>query len=134
MHGMITDLRVAIRSLRRHRGFAVVCIAALAIGIGASTAMFSILHAVALDPLPFPDQDRLVVGWKTSRVDRMRFIELSYPEFLEWRAQSTSFDSLAALPTTVYEYGYILVATVIPSRSRVRASRANFSPRWAPVR
>ena len=72
MHGMITDLRVAIRSLRRHRGFAVVCITALAIGIGASTAMFSILHAVALDPLPFPDQDRLVVGWKTSRVDRRR--------------------------------------------------------------
>ena len=70
--------------------------------------MFSVLDAVVLQPLPFPREDRLVVGWKTSRTDPARFIELSYPEFLEWQAQSTSFDSLAALPTTVYGYSYVL--------------------------
>ena len=58
--------------------------------------------------LPFAQEQRLVAGWKTSRTDPTRVIELSYPEFLQWQAQSTSFESLAALPTTVYGYSYVL--------------------------
>ena len=72
-------------------------------------------------------EERLVAGWKTSRTDPTRFIELSYPEFLAWRAQSTSFDNLAALPTTVYGYGYVLTAAAIRSPSRARGSRASSS-------
>ncbi len=103
------DLRYALRQFTgRHSGVSVFAVAALALGIGAGTAMFSVLDAVVLQPLPFPQEDRLVVGWKTSRTDPGRFIELSYPEFLEWQAQSTSFDSLAALPTTVYGYSFVL--------------------------
>ncbi len=104
------DLRYALRRqfTGRRSGVSVFAVAALALGIGAGTAMFSVLDAVVLRPLPFPQEDRLVVGWKTSRTDPGRLIELSYPEFLAWQAQSTSFDSLAALPTTVYGYSYVL--------------------------
>ena len=104
------DLRYALRRqfTGRRSGISVFAVAALALGIGASTAMFSVLDAVVLRPLPFPQEDRLVVGWKTSRTDPGRLIELSYPEFLAWQAQSTSFDNLAALPTTVYGYSYVL--------------------------
>ena len=104
------DLRYALRRqfAGRRAGVSVFAVAALALGIGAGTAMFSVLDAVVLQPLPFPGEDRLVVGWKTGRTDPGRLVELSYPEFLEWRAQSTSFDSLAALPTTVYGYSYVL--------------------------
>ncbi len=104
------DLRYALRRqfTGRGSGVSVFAVAALALGVGAGTAMFSVLDAVVLQPLPFPQEDRLVVGWKTSRTDPARLIELSYPEFLAWQAQSTSFDSLAALPTTVYGYSYVL--------------------------
>ena len=104
------DLRYALRRqfTGRRSGVSLFAVAALALGIGAGTAMFSVLDAVVLQPLPFPQEDRLVVGWKTSRTDAARLVELSYPEFLEWQARSTSFDRLAALPTTVYGYSYVL--------------------------
>ena len=104
------DLRYALRQqfTGRRSGVSLFAVAALALSIGAGTAMFSVLDAVVLRALPFPQEDRLVVGWKTSRIDPARLVELSYPEFLEWQAQSTSFDSLAALPTTVYGYSYVL--------------------------
>ena len=104
------DLRYALRRQLTGRGSGVslFAVAALALGIGAGTAMFSVLDAVVLQPLPFPREDRLVVGWKTSRIDPARLVELSYPEFIEWQARSTSFDHLAALPTTVYGYSYVL--------------------------
>jgi putative ABC transport system permease protein len=104
------DLRYALRRAFKDRrsGVPLFAVAALAIGIGASTAMFSVLDAVVLQPLPFTQEERLVAGWKTSRTDPTRFVELSYPEFLQWQAQSTSFESLAALPTTVYGYSYVL--------------------------
>ena len=106
----VRDLRYALRRQFKDRrsGVSTFAIAAVALGIGASTAMFGVLDAVLLQPLPFPQEERLVAGWKTSRTDPTRFIELSYPEFLEWQAQSTSFESLAALPTTVYGYSYVL--------------------------
>ncbi len=104
------DLRHALRRQfsERRSGVPLFAVAALAIGIGASTAMFGVLDAVVLQPLPFAHEERLVAGWKTGRTDPTRFIELSYPEFLQWRSQSTGFESLAALPTTVYGYSYVL--------------------------
>ena len=104
------DVRYALRRQFKDRrsGVPLFAVAALAIGIGTSTAMFGVLDAVVLQPLPFAQEERLVAGWKTNRTDPTRFIELSYPEFLQWQAQSTSFESLAALPTTVYGYSYVL--------------------------
>ena len=110
MEDLGRDLHYALRRQLKDRssGVSWFAIATLAIGIGASTAMFGVLDAVVLQPLPFAQEGRLVAGWKTSRTDPTRLIELSYPEFLAWRAQSTSFASLAALPTTVYGYSYVL--------------------------
>ena len=104
------DVRHALRRVFKdgRSGIPVFAVAALAIGVGAGTAMFGVLDAVALQPLPFAHEARLVAGWKTNRTDPTRFIELSYPEFLQWQSQSTSFESLAALPTTVYGYSYVL--------------------------
>ena len=110
MEDLGRDLHYALRRQLKDRssGVSWFAIATLAIGIGASTAMFGVLDAVVLQPLPFAQEERLVAGWKTSRTDPTRLIELSYPEFLAWRAQSTSFESLAALPTTVYGYSFVL--------------------------
>ena len=116
MEDLGRDLHYALRRQLKDRssGVSWFAIATLAIGIGASTAMFGVLDAVVLQPLPFAQEERLVAGWKTSRTDPTRLIELSYPEFLAWRAQSTSFESLAALPTTVY--GYSLIGWDLPYR------------------
>ena len=64
METLIKDLRYGVRSLLKRPGFAVVVVLTLALGVGANTAIFSIVHAVLLRPLPFPDQERLVVAWE----------------------------------------------------------------------
>ena len=63
----VQDVRYALRTLGRSRGFALVTVLILALGIGANTAVFSLTSAVLLRPLPFPDPDRLVVLWRTPR-------------------------------------------------------------------
>src|SRR5262245_16714714 len=84
------DLRYALRVLRRSPGFAVVAILSLGLGIGANTAIYSVIHAVLLRPLPYPDPDRLV------RVEQLRSQgQLSMPEFEFWRSNNTSFLSTA---------------------------------------
>lgn len=102
------DVRYAGRTLLKSRGFTLVAIVTLALGIGASTAAFSVVHAVLLRPLPFPAQERLFVAWKRDTTTSNPFVELSVADVRDWQAQSRSFESLAAMPTTVYGYGYVL--------------------------
>jgi predicted permease len=95
-------LRFAIRQLRRNPGFAMTAILTLAIGIGATTAIFSIFYAVLLKPLPFPEPDRLAAvsilsfpaGSGANAVGVP--MNVSYPDFFDWRAQQHSFESLAS--------------------------------------
>src|ERR1051325_6614687 len=108
MTTLFQDLRYGVRVLLKSRGFALVAVITLALGIGASTAAFSVVHAVLLRPLPFPEQERLVVAWKRDATTNNPFVELSVADFRDWQAQSRSFDSLAAMPTPVYGYGYVL--------------------------
>src|SRR5215203_2447489 len=108
MKRLLQDLRYGVRVLLKSRGFALVAVVTLALGIGASTAAFSVVHAALLRPLPFPGQERLVVAWKRDAASDNPFVELSVADFRDWQAQNQSFESLAAMPTTVYGYGYVL--------------------------
>jgi putative ABC transport system permease protein len=108
MEGLTHDLRHGLRILAKNPGFGTVAVLTLALGIGATTAIFSVVYAVVLRPLPFAEQDRLVVAWKRDTVSKSPFVELSRPEFKDWEAQSQSFAGLAAMPTTAYGYGYVL--------------------------
>ena len=91
-------MRFAIRQLRKSPGFALTTILTLALGIGATTAIFSLVNAVLLRPLPFPEQDRLVslqLADLEPGVPAGTQIPLSYPDFFDWRAQSHSVTGMA---------------------------------------
>jgi putative ABC transport system permease protein len=98
------DLRFAFRTLLRSRGFTIVALATLALGIGVNTAMFSVAHAVLWQSVPYPHPDRLVMVGEVDAHDPNNYWGSSYPNFLDWRAGSKSFEHLAA----VMSVGHIL--------------------------
>jgi putative ABC transport system permease protein len=90
------DCRYGARSLRKSRAFTVAALVTLALGIGANTAIFSVVEAVLLRALPYRDADRVVLLWENNRM-RGRPHNVVNPEnFLDWRDQSASFDEMAA--------------------------------------
>jgi putative ABC transport system permease protein len=90
---MLTDLRYAIRMLTKSPAFTIVAIAALALGIGANTAIFSVINAVLLRPLPYPDPDKLI--HLREKMPIADWGSVSYPNYLDWRAMQRSFTDLA---------------------------------------
>src|SRR5687768_10186689 len=90
------DLRFAARTLRRSPGFSLVAVLTLAVGIGATTAVFSVVDAALLRPLPYPEPHRVVFLTDQQDVET----PMSYPEFVEWRADTAVFSDLAAYFTT----------------------------------
>jgi predicted permease len=88
-----SDIRFAARTLRKNAGFTVVAVATLALGIGGNTAIFSMVNGVLLNPLPFPDPDRLV----TLHESKPNFEQgsISYPNFLDWQRDNRTFSSMA---------------------------------------
>jgi putative ABC transport system permease protein len=97
---LVQDLRYALRTLRRAPAFALIAVLVLAIGIGATTAMFSLIDAMLVRGLPYPQADRLVV--LIGNVQRAAGVERrgnSYPDHVDWRARATSFDDMAAYAT-----------------------------------
>jgi len=94
METLWQDVKYGIRMLRKSLGFTLVAVLTLALGISANTAIFSVVDALLLRPLPFRDPERLVVVWGTRpEVGRE---EASLPDFADWRAQNETFESLAA--------------------------------------
>ena len=89
MSRLLSDLRYAARTLRRNPDFAVMAIAVLALGIGASTAIFSVVNKVLLEPLPYPDPDRLVQLMTTSPTGDQSVV--SIPKFINWRDNTSVF-------------------------------------------
>jgi putative ABC transport system permease protein len=91
------ELKYALRGLLKHRGFTLVAALTLALGIGANSAIFSIVEAVLLRPLPFPEPERLVTIWHHYRtLDRA---SVSPPNFLDYRSQNSTLDGMAAVAT-----------------------------------
>ena len=93
MASLLRDVRHGVRLLRKNPGFTSVAVLALAIGIAANTAIFSVVYATLLAPLPFPNPDQLVMVW--SRVQDNRN-GVSAGDFVEWRRQSNAFQGLNA--------------------------------------
>jgi putative ABC transport system permease protein len=94
MHSILSDVRFAIRLMRRGPGFFATLLAVLVAGIGATTAMFSIVESLLLKPLPYPHPEQLTMVWATQPlVDPS---PVSIADFLDWRAQATTFDGMAA--------------------------------------
>jgi predicted permease len=88
-----SDFRYAFRMLARRPAFALVAVLTLAVGIGANTAIFSVVNGVLLRPLPYPDPNRIVRLWEVNATGKR--IDVSNPNFLDWRARSRSFEALA---------------------------------------
>jgi putative ABC transport system permease protein len=117
MTNTLQDLRYAARALRKSPGFTAIAALTLALGVGATTAIFSVVNAVMLRPLPFTEPDRLVRilesnverGWTTFGV--------SHPNFLDWRAQSRAFESLAATSNAGFTWTANGEAEVVPGQS-----------------
>jgi putative ABC transport system permease protein len=89
---MITDLRYALRTLLKSPGFTAVAVLTLALGIGANTAIFSVINAVLLAPLPYPQPDRIMTLNEFSNGTNTA---VAFPDYLDWRRSNTVFDELA---------------------------------------
>ncbi len=87
------DVRYGVRMLRKSPGFTTVAILTLALGIGATTAIFSVVYAVLLEPLPYRNASRVVVLNETT--PKVGTVSVSYPNFLDWRAQNRAFSQMA---------------------------------------
>ncbi|HUO30221.1 MAG TPA: ABC transporter permease, partial [Bryobacteraceae bacterium] len=121
LSSLFRDFRYAFRSLRKSPAMATAAIATLALGIGANTAIFSVLEGVVLKPLPFPQPDQLVtvalfnrsLGYATY---------LSYPDFRDWQRNATPFQQIAAFAHD----GFDLTAPGLPEHLDGKEVSANF--------
>src|SRR6185369_2535602 len=95
MDTLIKDLRFGVRTLLKRPGFTAAAVLTLALGIGACTAIFSVVHAVVLQPLPYPHPERLVMLWETDKNGDQT--NVGYPTFAEWRSQTQSFEAMSAM-------------------------------------
>lgn len=92
---LLQDARYAVRVLRKHWAFTVAALLTLALGIGANTAMFSVVYAVLIEPLPYPQADRLMFLAARS-AGAGAAISFSYPDVLDWQKQTRAFETIAA--------------------------------------
>ena len=103
LHGLpcietfLQDTRYALRMLRKNPGFTAVAVLTLALGIGANTAIFSVVYAVLLKPLPYTNPDQLFTAFQANTQQGIAETGCSYPNFEEWRAQNHVFSELAGI-------------------------------------
>src|SRR5713226_3160176 len=90
---LIQHLRYALRQLRKNPGFTAVAVLTLALGIGATTAIYTVLYATFLTPMPYPNADQLVMVWLKNSEGRD---QVSTGDFLDWKRESTVFQDLNA--------------------------------------
>ena len=111
MQSLFQDIRYGVRMLTKNAGFTAIAVLTLALGIGANTAIFSVVNAELLRPLPFHDPGRLVrVGVTNSRTG-WKFGSADYPDFQDWRSQNQVFEKIAAY----YDNNYTLTGVANPA-------------------
>jgi predicted permease len=98
----MNDLKFACRQLLKNPGFTAVAVLTLALGIGANTAIFSVVYGVLLSPLPYPEQDRLVTVSEWSK--QVPGMSISYPNFLDWRARQSCFTAIGVSRRQSFNY------------------------------
>ena len=118
------DVRFGVRTLRRRPGFAAIAVLTLGVGMGATTAMFSLIDSVLLKPLPFRESDRLVMVWEGRPRIKQPRIEAAPSNYVDWQQQLKAFDSLAA-----YVNGFVnLTGAGAPERLAVVQVTPNLFP------
>ena len=125
MTGLFQDLRVGLRQLRKRPGFTAVAVITLALGIGANTAIFSVVNAVLLRPLPFKDPDRLVRVWHTPPAKSfpgMTTFSVSAANYIDWKRENHVFERMA-----IYNYhGFTLTGVAQPQQVDASAVSSGF--------
>lgn len=119
--GFATDLRHAVRAIRLAPGFSTVVVLTLAIGIGACTTVFSVINALLLGSLPYPEPGRLTLLWETDAVDTTRRFIVALPVYEDWRRETRSFSAMG-----IWEYRTFNVASD-QEPEQVRGIRASSS-------
>ena len=99
VEGLLVDARFAIRTLLRNKGFAAVAVLTIALGIGANSAIFSVVNSVLLRPLPYYDPGRLVVVWTQFANDGRPTFPVSAAEYADYRSETTAFENMGAFGT-----------------------------------
>ncbi|PYP87523.1 MAG: ABC transporter permease [Candidatus Angelobacter sp. Gp1-AA117] len=101
MERLWRDLKYGIRTLAKSPGFTIIAVLTLALGIGANTAIFSVVNSVVLAPLPYRQPDQLVIVWAKNPAGR--YIAPSYPDFQDWQRDTHSFQEMAAFNSHAYD-------------------------------
>jgi predicted permease len=123
LENLFRDLRYSGRALARTPGFAIAAILVIALGIGATTSLFTVVRSVLLKPLPFKDPARLVRLYERSADDKFSYNDSAAGVFAEWKKQSTAFSDLAILAAG-FEYGLSGTGGELPEK--VRASECSW--------
>jgi len=121
---LLQDLRYAVRTLRHSPAFTIVAVITLALGIGANTAIFSVVNGVLLRPLPYPGADRLVTVWEDTGRDAD--VHIAWANYLDWRATAQSFEAMALHPSFAFGGPSTVIGGDQPTRVYVSGVTQDF--------
>jgi putative ABC transport system permease protein len=121
------DLRYGFRALLRNPGFSVVTIVALALGIGPNSAIFTVVNAVLLKPLPIPEPDRVVMIWQTLLKSGFDQMPVTPDDYLDWKREARSFENMSAA-FAIPEYGLNISGAGEPERVLAALGSKEFLP------
>src|SRR6185503_14370704 len=112
METLLRDIRYGARSLLKRPAFTLIAVLTLALGIGANTAIFSVVNTVLLRPLPYRDAQRVVTLWQNNAKAGVVRNDVSPANFLDWQEQSRSFESMAGIEP----FGFSMIGNGEPER------------------